>query len=390
MSVNYGTHPANPTPNAQLLQQRLTVREQEINGLKVQNRHLLSRIEELEKNAKPNQINTQFVADEVHRHLEPVIGQLQSTITSSFEILQSTMRGIYQQSQRAQQAVEDMAAHSRDLEMRMNEQRKADQNFYQDKMFSMIGAFCDRVERQIEIRMKALSAVELLNTKQNEMLADVETIKGSIGIMQKNSELNRGDISRIERNASESNEKLIDVQLQTQSTEDLIRDTLQQVQNHRAEFKIIRSELKQAVEVMSRLVDRVGEETFSIPSGENLKIVSGPVIEAAPAVAAVENAGEVEENRMINDLIDQKHIDETRIINDLIEQKHRELEVLERNIEEQSAMQSKEDAAMILALLRAQKSELQRVAEDAKNYLKEHASGGRTMPPDERKPDKNL
>ena len=81
MSVNYGTHPANPTPNAQLLQQRLTVREQEINGLKVQNRHLLSRIEELEKNAKPNQINTQFVADEVHRHLEPVIGQLQSTIT---------------------------------------------------------------------------------------------------------------------------------------------------------------------------------------------------------------------------------------------------------------------------------------------------------------------
>jgi hypothetical protein len=359
MSVNYGTHPASPA-NPQLLQQRLSVREQEINSLKVQNRHLLNRIEELEKNSKPNQINTQFVADEVHRHLEPVISQLQNTITSSFEILQSTMRGIYQQSQRAQQAVEDMASHSRDLEVRMNEQRKADQNFYQDKMFSMIGAFCDRVERQIEIRMKALSTVELMNTKQNEVLADIENIKASISGMQKNSDSNRGEIARIERNAAESNEKLIDVQLQTQTSEELIRDTLQQVQNHRAEFKIIRSELKQAIEVMNRLVDRVGEETYSVPSGDNIEL--SPVghdevqVMSEPAAPA---------------------IDETRIINDLIEQKHRELEVLERSIEEQSANQSKEDAAMILALLRAQKSELQRVAEDAKSYLKEHASAGR-------------
>ncbi len=359
MSVNYGTNPANPA-NPQLLQQRLSVREQEINSLKVQNRHLLNRIEELEKNSKPNQINTQFVADEVHRHLEPVISQLQNTITSSFEILQSTMRGIYQQSQRAQQAVEDMAAHSRDLEVRMNEQRKADQNFYQDKMFSMIGAFCDRVERQIEIRMKALSTVELMNTKQNEVLADIENIKSSISSMQKNSDSNRGEIARIERNASESNEKLIDVQLQTQTSEELIRDTLQQVQNHRAEFKIIRSELKQAIEVMNRLVDRVGEETYSIPSGDNIDL--SPV-EQEEAQAAAEPAAPA--------------IDETRIINDLIEQKHRELEVLERSIEEQSTTQSKEDAAMILALLRAQKSELQRVAEDAKSYLKEHAFGGR-------------
>ncbi len=359
MSVNYGTNPANPA-NPQLLQQRLSVREQEINSLKVQNRHLLNRIEELEKNSKPNQINTQFVADEVHRHLEPVISQLQNTITSSFEILQSTMRGIYQQSQRAQQAVEDMAAHSRDLEVRMNEQRKADQNFYQDKMFSMIGAFCDRVERQIEIRMKALSTVELMNTKQNEVLADIENIKASISSMQKNSDSNRGEISRIERNAAESNEKLIDVQLQTQTSEELIRDTLQQVQNHRAEFKIIRSELKQAIEVMNRLVDRVGEETYTIPSGDNIEL--SPVEQEENQVAAEPAA---------------PAIDETRIINDLIEQKHRELEVLERSIEEQSASQSKEDAAMILALLRAQKSELQRVAEDAKSYLKEHAFGAR-------------
>lgn len=373
MSVNYGTHPAQPQ-NPQLLQQRLSVREQEINSLKVQNRHLLNRIDELEKNSKPNQINTQFVADEVQRHLEPVIGQLQTTITSSFEILQSTMRGIYQQSQRAQQAVEEMASHSRDLEIRMNEQRKADQNFYQDKMFSMIGAFCDRLERQIELRMKALSSVELMNMKQNEVLADVETIKGAVTAMQKNSDSSRGEIGRIERNAAESNEKLIDVQLQTQNTEELIRDTLQQVQNHRAEFKIIRSELKQAIEIMSRMVDRVGEESFAVPSGDHVEIL-----------ASGEGASHADAQQV------QPAIDETRIINDLIEQKHRELEVLERNIEEQGAEQGKEDATMILALLRAQKSELQRVAEDAKNYLKEHAAGPRgALAQEERRPDSSL
>jgi chromosome segregation ATPase len=379
MSVNYNSN--NPNQNPQLLQQRLSVREQEINALKVQNRHLLSKIEDVEKQAKPNQINTQYVADEVQRHLEPVISQLQGTITSSFEILQSTMRGIYQQSQRAQQAVEDMAAHSRDLEMRMNEQRKADQNFYQDKMFSMIGAFCDRVERQIEIRMKALATVEIMNSKQNEVLNDVETIKGSIQQMQKNSDANRGEISRIERNASEANEKLIDVQMQTRNSEELIRDTLQQIQNHRAEFKIIRSELKQTIEAMTKLMERVEDSSVIVAQGQVPEIL----IESSSATSSSNG----------DDLVDESAqamaapVDESRIINDLIEQKHRELEVLERNIEEQSANQSKEDASMILALLRAQKSELQRVAEEAKTYLKEHATQG-TVSNKEYRPEKTL
>ncbi len=375
MSVNYSSN--NPNNNPQLLQQRLSVREQEINALKVQNRHLLSKIEEVEKNAKPNQINTQFVADEVHKHLEPVINQLQNTITTSFEILQSTMRGIYQQSQRAQQAVEDMAAHSRDLEMRMNEQRKADQNFYQDKMFSMIGAFCDRVERQIEIRMKALATVELMNTKQNEVLSDVESIKGSINQMQKNSDSNRGEISRIERNASEANEKLIDVQIQTQNSEELIRDTLQQIQNHRAEFKIIRSELKQSIEAMSKLVDRVNESAVVISAAEE--------DDSSEEIQVITNVPSSQEYAQA-----ASSVDEGKIINDLIEQKHRELEALEKNIEEQSESQSQEDAGMILALLRAQKSELQRVAEDAKTYLKEHVAQAQSPRSPSVRPDKNL
>ena len=296
-------------------------------------------------------MNTQFVADEVQKHLQPVIAQLQTTITHSFEILQSTMRGIYQQSQRAQQAVEDMSAHSRDLEMRMNEQRKADQNFYQDKIFSMVGAFCDRIERQIDIRMKALSTIELMNTKQNEALFELENMKMMVSAMQKNSDQNRGEISRIENNAAEANSKLIDVQIQTQSTEDLIRDTLQNVQNHRAEFKLIRAEIKSAVEYMGKIVTKIENTSFEAVNESISNPIPGVILSA-------------------DDETDQESNDDNQIITDLIEQKHRELESLERNIEFQTQPNTKDDATLILSLLRAQKLELQRVAEEAKSYLK--------------------
>jgi len=78
MSVNL-----NSQNNPQLLQQRLNVREQEINALKVQNRHLLGKMEELEKQVKPNQINTKFVADDVQKHLEPVIAQMHSMMNQA-------------------------------------------------------------------------------------------------------------------------------------------------------------------------------------------------------------------------------------------------------------------------------------------------------------------
>jgi protein involved in polysaccharide export with SLBB domain len=321
-----------------LLQQRLNVREQEINGLKVQNRHLLSQIEELEKQAKPNQIDTQFVADEVRKHLDPVIKQLTTTMTSSFEILQSTMRGIYQQSQRSQKAVEDMAAHTRDLEIRLNDQRKQDQNFYQDRIFSMIGNFCDRLERQIEIRLKALGTVEIMSSKQNEILGELESLKSSIQSVQKNSESNRGDVIRVERNSNEVNQKLVDVQVQTQNSEELIRDTLQQVQNHRAEFKLIRSELKQAVDSMNVLLSKVDESRARLDEPQDMR-------------------------------------SEEQLIHDLVEQKQKEIDGFEKSISRQVQGKTEEDATMILSLLRAQKDELQRVAENAKTYIQENVMG---------------
>ena len=323
--------------NPQLLQQRLNVREQEINALKVQNRHLLGRIEELEKEAQPNQIDTQFVADEVKRTLDPVINQMKTTMNSSFEILQSTMRGIYQQSQRAEKAVADMSAQTRELEIRLNDQRKQDQNFYQDKIFSMISNFCDRLERQIEIRLKSLGTIEILSAKQNEILVDLEAVKGALGSVQRNAESSRGDVSRMEKNSTEIQQKLVDVQVQTRSSEEIARDTLQQIQNHRAEFRLIRSELKQAVETMNGLLNQV-EETQE-------RVTVGPTPKT-----------------------------DEDLIHSLVEKKQKEIETIEETLVTQAPGNAEQDATMILALLRAQKNDLQKVAEEAKSYLKNSAA----------------
>jgi chromosome segregation ATPase len=342
MAVNSGTQ---NTTNPQLLQQRLQVREQEINGLKIQNRHLLTQLEDLEKQAKPNQIDTQFVADEVRRHLEPVIQHLSGTITSSFEMLQSTMRGIYQQSQRSQKAVEDMSAYTRDLEVRLNDQRKQDQNFYQDRIFSMIGNFTDRLERQIEVRLKSLGTVEILNSKQNEILNELEALKGSFTGVQKNSESSKGEISRVERNSTEINQKLVEVQLQTHGSLELIRDALQQIQNHRAEFKLIRSELKLTVDHMNSLLSKVEEERSLMDGSLN------------------QQSGDV-------------------LIRTLVEQKQKEIEGIEKSLERESAGKTQEDAAVILSLLRAQKDELQRAADEAKSYIQLNVAGVSNAPED--------
>ncbi len=242
------SNPSN-SPNPQLLQQRLSVREQEINALKIQNRHLLERIEELEKKAEPNRIDTRFVADEVNRALDPVLQQMKSTVNSSFEILQSTMRGIYQQSQRAEKAVSDMSSQTRELEIRLNDQRKQDQTYYQDRILSIVSGFCDRLERQIDIRLRALGSIELVIGKQNEILSDLETLKSVVESAQRNTEAGRADVGRVEKGFGGIQEQLVEIQLNVRSAGELVKDTLQQAQSHRAEIRMIRAELKQTVDL---------------------------------------------------------------------------------------------------------------------------------------------
>lgn len=199
VSVSNNNKQASTTSGAtnaenQQTEQRLWVKEQEVSALKVQNRHLIAKLEEAEKSAQPNQINTQKIATEIQNQIRPLIGEIEKSLTESFDILKGTMRGIYQQSQRAQQAVEDIGAHSKEVELRLNEQRKADQVYYQEKILSSVTSFGERIERQLENRLRNLAVVELMNTKQNEVLADVDILKGAISELMVSNESLRSEI----------------------------------------------------------------------------------------------------------------------------------------------------------------------------------------------------
>ena len=269
---------SNASADTQQIQQRLWVREQEINALKVQNRHLLTKLDDAEKSAKPNQINTQGIAEEVQKNLKPVLAEMEASLKSAFDILQSTMRGIYQQSSRAQEAVDEMTRHTRDI-----------QNQMQDNVTATMTTFCDRLERQI---LSRLNGVDILVQKQNEMLRDIETMKVAFASMQ----------SRSENGSAEASQRLVEVQIQSRNSEEVTRDALQQIRNHRSEFKILRAEVRTLL-----------ENSRSAVNGDSSDL-------------------EVSENAPLD--------------------------------------ASGEDMTRVLELLRNQKSDLQKVAKDSENFLK--------------------
>ncbi len=215
----------------QQAQQRLWVKEQEVSALKVQNRHLIAKLEDAEKSAEPNKINTQKIASEIQNQLRPLIGDIEKSLTESFDILKGTMRGIYQQSQRAQQAVEDIGAHTREVELRNNEQRKADQVYYQEKILSMVTSFGERIERQLENRLRNLAVVELMNTKQNEVLADIDMIKGAMSELMVSNESLRSEIKTLLKESAQRNSSNIEkiAGIFSESNQ-LKRDALQEAQ----------------------------------------------------------------------------------------------------------------------------------------------------------------
>jgi chromosome segregation ATPase len=334
MSINQKS--PNPAADIQQIQQRLWVREQEINALKVQNRHLLTKLDEAEQNGKPNQINTSLVASEVQKNLKPVLAEIEKSLKNAFEMLQSTMRGIYQQSSRAQQAVEEMTQHTRDI-----------QNHMQDNVAASMNTFCDRLERQI---LSRLNGVDIMVQKQNEMLMDMETMKLAVNLMQKNSENNRSEVSRIEKESIEANQKLIEVQMQSRNAEEVTRDALQQIRNHRSEFKLLRGEVRAVLENSSRLSDKIN-------------LIDERLFEAS---------GDIQTRQRERDQISKelKEIDGIDSIEDLIAIKNDDIVNIENAIQAGALDASKEDLTMVLELLQAQKSDLKKVAKDAENFLR--------------------
>jgi chromosome segregation ATPase len=214
--------------------QRLFVKDQEINALKVQNRHLIAKVEEAEARAKPNQINTQQITAEVHR-------LVQRSLTQAFEAMQGTLRGVYQQSLRAQQAVEDLAAHSRELENRVAESRKEDQVFYQDKILQTLNSLCDQIDRTVDQRMSEMSGT--LAKTQNETLSDLEALKLAMSAMHRSAEL----------------------------TNEQIQALSQKITSHRAEFKLMRGEVRSAMENQSERVQVQDEASETAAETSNEK-----------------------------------------------------------------------------------------------------------------------
>jgi hypothetical protein len=320
-AVNAANNAANNSPTAaapkidlQQLQQKAWVKEQEINALKVQNRHLISKLEEAEKNFQPGQVYSQQIAAEVQNYLKPVIGQIEKSLSQAFELLQGTLRGVYQQSQRAQGAFEDLANHSREFEMKMQEQRKSDQVYFQEKIFSSITAFCDRLERQIDTRLGALSIVELMNVKQNEVLSDVEAMK----------------------------QRLTETQMQGSRQEEMSRDGLQQIQNHRSEFKILRGETRAVLEQIQKLNNRIN-------------LLDGHIEGMIESLPSTRDQGFVHQ---IENLIQTKNEDINRIENEIKTAPSHELN------------EGQENLVLMLEFLRTQKTELKKVADAAKNKIR--------------------
>jgi len=338
MSIENNSGNGKNNQDLQQLQQRNWVKEQEVSALKVQNRHLLSKLEEAEVRAKPNQLYTQQISSEIQNYLKPLATEIQrqnqvtqiqieKSLSQAFEMIQSTLRGVYQQSLRAQETVETLSAHTRDLELKMSEQRKADQFYFQEKVFSSMTAFCERIERQIETRLKALSSIDILSAKQSEVLDDVESLKISVQGMFKNSESNRADLSRFDKQVSENTQKLGEIEIYGRNSEELARDTLQQIENHRNEFKTIRNEMKYTLDQFHKLYERFNSQPNEIQIKQQLQDLE--------VIDSIENITEIESV-----------------------------------LGSQETETGKEDVGMILELLKAQKDDLKKIVKEKEGFLR--------------------
>ena len=357
-------------------QQKIWVKEQEINALKVQNRHLIAKLEEAEQGAKPNQINTQLIAEQISSEIKSILrpaiaetqkqntlvqAQMEKSLTQAFEMMQNTLRGVYQQSQRSQEAVDSLTEHSRDLEARNVEVRKNDQIFYQEKIFSLLVTFFERVERQLDQRLGVLSSIEHMITKQNEMLTDVEAVRGISLSTQKITEANRGEVARIEKSFAETTQKFIEVEVQARNIEEMIRDAYQQIQNHRAEFKLVKGEIRAMIEHTAKLNEKI--TIFDDRMSETVKNIQ----EQSKAQDRIrEELKVIEANDTLENLIDVKTEDINAIQNVINSGTDTPLEG------KGTGEEDKEDLVMILELLKAQKNDLKKVANEAETYLKDY------------------
>ncbi len=109
----------------------------------------------------------------------------------------------------------------------------------------MVTSFGERIERQLENRLRNLAVVELMNTKQNEVLADVDLLKGAIAelmvsneslrsemkiLMKETSQRNNSNIEKIAEIFSDANQLKRDAYQEAQMSELFLKEQLDATQ----------------------------------------------------------------------------------------------------------------------------------------------------------------
>jgi DNA repair exonuclease SbcCD ATPase subunit len=171
-------------------------------------------------------------------------------------------------------------------------------------------------------------------------------MKAMMSGIHKNSDLSRADLGRIERDQDEVGQKVLEVQVQTQNAEELSRDVLQQVQNHRSEFKLLRGELRAILDTTQKLT-------------EKLSLIEDRVTRQ-------------HEKKLEQEI---KEFETTDAVQDLIEIKEADIANLQTVLDAADVSQNREDLTMILDMLRSQKNELKRVAKEAETRLRAEQNG---------------
>lgn len=259
------------------LNQRLWVKEQEVQALKTQNRHLIARLEELEKKKTDVEENTHAlgefrgtlttqltaalnaIQEQIHRFTNQILGATETSLKSGFETIQQTMKALYTQNQRGQQQIENAVGSIGNLEKRVDQQANEVMNQtkvhnlqFQDKVIGNLNGFMDRIERLMDSRLQGLSELSRLDYKQEELLREIKALTAASPRAE--IKLLRGQLQAVLTDMEN-----LRAQLQSSSPQDAI-EVLVQAQEKKTRAIATKSEMETYLRRIQNNLDAPGQE----------------------------------------------------------------------------------------------------------------------------------
>ncbi len=297
----------------------------------LQNEEVVLRLGNIEKQVAQFMSQFQNVLLTMSEKLAQVTTQIPHTVQKTVSVnldkglgqIHDTIKGLYSQASRAEASVERMLGRVGDLDKRVEEINRQSS----EKTYSTMNAFFDRIERQIEIRMKSLGEIESVRAKQNETLVDLESIRQTATSLLRVMEESRSDLGRVERQIQELSVRSVDLEVQTRTHDQILKDVFVQMQSHRNDFKSLKAEIKSNLSSTEDLAGWVRQELETVQS--------------------------------------------TARVEDLINMKDQEIQSMESALKESREQQNQQDLIQILAMLKSQRVGLEQVAQDSKNFIQD-------------------